>query len=92
VPGGPRSPLCFRRVLENVGGFASYPQMLLAGAGGNVFVRDLHEQDTLALQMYPGRSLWILTEAPRVGGGFRLTRAPLDSLHAEWALDREAAP
>jgi hypothetical protein len=92
VPNAPHTELCLRRVAEDRGGFASYPQMLLAGQHGNRFERDLHERDTLLLRMYPGRPLWLLTESPRIGGGFQVEKVSVDSMHAEWQQDRAPRP
>ena len=74
---------------EIAGKVGTEAAMLLAGGAGNVFVRDLHEQDTIAMRMYPGKAPWLLTEAPEVGGGFRLSRVVMDSARAEWEQDRQ---
>lgn len=67
-PGRPYSARCNARVRENWNGFTVYSPLLLAGRDGNVFVRDLHAQDTLMLAQHPGRPVYLLRRAT-----FRIT-------------------
>lgn len=54
---------CFQRIAEDRKGFMAYPPLLLAGKHGNIFARDLHARDTLLLQQFPGRSVYLLRPA-----------------------------
>lgn len=85
--GGPRTPECGRRLIEDRSGFATYPSMLLAGRNGNLFLRDLHARDSLVLAQHPNRQVWLLTEAPQIGGELRLVRITGDSMRDEWKKD-----
>jgi hypothetical protein len=85
--GAPRTPECGRRLIEDRAGFATYPSMLLAGRNGNVFLRDLHARDSLVLAPHPDRPVWLLTEAPQIGGGLRLFHITGDSMRDEWRKD-----
>ena len=87
VPGGPRAPICQRRVDEDRSGFTLYPPFLLDHGGGNVYLRDLHARDSLVLGQYPGRPVWLLTKAPPVGSPLRFERVPVDSMLREWKED-----
>lgn len=82
--GSTLTPGCTRRLLEDRAGFTTFPPLLLAGRGDNRFVRDLHARDTLLLAADGNRPIWLLTQAPEVGGALRFTPVNLDSARAEW--------
>jgi hypothetical protein len=87
APGGPRTPVCQRRVEEDRSGFTLYPPFLLDHGGGNVYLRDLHARDSLVLPRYPGMPVWLLTKAPPVGSPLRFERVSVDSMLHEWRQD-----
>ena len=85
--GLPLVPRCARRLAEDSVGFTLYPPFLLAHGGGNTYVRDLHERDSLILAGHPGQEIWLLTKLPVVGSPLRFERVSLDSMRAEWTKD-----
>jgi hypothetical protein len=84
LPGSTLNAGCVHRLVEDRAGFTVYPPMLLVHGHGNVYLRDLHALDTLALAQYPGRPVWLLTEDPTVGGGLRFSRVSADSMMRDW--------
>lgn len=58
LPGLVYGATCRARVMEDRDGYALYPPFLLDRASGNVYVRDLHERDSLLIQQYPGRAVY----------------------------------
>lgn len=82
--GSTLTPSCTRRLIEDRAGFTTFPPLLLAGKGDNRFVRDLHARDTLLLAADGDRPIWLLTQAPEVGGALRFMPVKLDSARAEW--------
>jgi len=60
-----------------------YPPFLLA-RDGNVYLRDLHARDSLALAEHPGKEVWLVSRAPVVGSPFRFEKVSIDSMFAEW--------
>ncbi len=91
VPGSVLTELCQRRMIEDSAGFTVYPSLLLARGGNNLYFRDMHARDTVLGSLLNSRSLWLLTQAPEVGGGLRLERIKPDSMRMEWR-ETEAAP
>ena len=96
---GARYPAeCARRVAEDTAGFTLLTPLLLARRGGNVYARDLHERDTAAVALYPGRPLFLLRPASAdEGAPPEFHRLDRDSLARAWGvplsvLDRKAAP
>ncbi|MGH7592599.1 MAG: hypothetical protein ACRELE_01905, partial [Gemmatimonadales bacterium] len=87
VPGGPRAPICQRRVAEDRTGFTLYPPFLLDHGGGNIYLRDLHARDSLVLALHPGMPVWLLTKALPIGSPLRFERLSADSLRHEWQQD-----
>jgi len=83
LPGEQLTMRCVRRMIEDRAGFVGYPAFLLVH-DGNIYVRDLHARDSLILADYPGRPVWLLTEATTVGSPLHFERVSLDSMHAEW--------
>lgn len=88
LPGTPYPPECVAGVREDREGFTLYAPLLLARYGGNVYVRDLHARDTLALALFPGRPIWLVRPdgaaertTPRF---FPVSR---DSLARAWGVD-----
>ncbi|MEP6590954.1 MAG: hypothetical protein ABJC19_07210 [Gemmatimonadota bacterium] len=86
LPGSSLVPICLRRIQEDRAGFTLYSPLLLAGSGGNVYVRDLHAADSIAINAHAGRELYLLTKRDELGSTLRFTPIRLDSARAEWAL------
>lgn len=63
LPGTRYPPACAAKVREDREGFTLYTPLILALYGGNVYVRDLHAQDTVALRMFPGRPIYLVQPA-----------------------------
>lgn len=85
LPGTTYSSTCQRRILEDRGGYAFYAPLLARDAGGNVYARDLHARDTLLIQRYADRPVYLLRAASSdVGARLLLERISLDSARAEW--------
>jgi hypothetical protein len=88
LPGTRYPPECVAAVREDREGFTLYAPLMLARYGGNVYVRDLHARDTLALALFPGRPIYLL----RPDGATERTTplfhaARRDSLAAAWGVD-----
>jgi hypothetical protein len=60
LPGLVYGATCSARVTEDREGYALYPPFLLDRASGNVYVRDLHERDSLLTMRYPGRAVYLV--------------------------------
>jgi hypothetical protein len=59
---------------------------MLAHGEGNVYLRDLHARDTVMLAQMRARPVWLLTEAPEIGGRLRFQRVSLDSMQSDWSM------
>jgi len=84
--GVPLTETCTRRVMEDRAGFTVMAPILLAGADGNRYVRDLHERNLPMLAADSTRAVWLLTQSADVGGALRFERVNLDSARAEWRI------
>jgi hypothetical protein len=84
APGATWTPGCLRRLVEDSAGFAVFPSVMLAHGGGNVYLRDLHARDTVLLAQMRRHPVWLLTQAPEIGGQLRFQRVSLDSMQADW--------
>lgn len=91
LPGSTYPARCAQRLREGqLGAMPLAPLMLVQGSGGNVYARDLHERDTLLLQRYPDRPVFLLRPEGRSARSRpRFYAAPRDSLYAAWAALRE---
>lgn len=88
LPGAVYPPLCLARLREDQEGFTVFAPMLLAGAHGNVFARDLHARDSLLLAEYPGRPVYLLRpHGTSVGAEPRFDEVSLDSLRRAWDVE-----
>ena len=86
LPGAAYPLVCQRRLLEDRGGYAFFAPLLARDPGSNVYARDLHARDTLLLQRYAGRPLYLLrTTSSEVGSPLMLEPLSLDSARSEWA-------
>jgi hypothetical protein len=87
LPGTRYPPECAARVREDREGFTLYTPLILAQYGGNVYVRDLHARDTLALALFPGRPIYLVRPA---GAAERSTphfyAVSRDSLALAWGV------
>jgi hypothetical protein len=86
LPGSRYTPECLQRLREDRQGFTLLAPLALAGRGIDViYARDLHARDTLLLQQYPDRALYLLRPASSEEGSppqyYALRR---DSLVAAW--------
>ena len=90
LPGSSYTPECVARWHDDARGFTLYPPLLLDDRSGNVYARDLHARDTLALLEYPDRPLFLLVPPDTALGRFPEFR-PIrrDSLLADWGLPRD---
>jgi hypothetical protein len=87
LPESRYSRQCVARILDDRAGVALLTPLILARAGDNVYVRDLHARDTLMLSAYPGRPVYLLKPAtPDVDALPRFYAAPRDSI---WAAARQ---
>ncbi len=87
VPGSVLRDRCLRRLLEDRAGFTLFPPLLLARGEGNIYVRDLHARDSLVLNAYPGRPVWLLIKSQVPGAAVRFIPVDRDSMQREWAMD-----
>ena len=86
-PGTPYTPVCQERLRDDRTGFTLYPPALLEARRGNVYVRDLHARDSLALALYPGRPVYLLApDDTALGSLARYHPVRRDSLLAAWGL------
>jgi hypothetical protein len=86
LPGTSYPPVCQRRILEDRAGYSFYAPLLARDGGSNIYARDLHARDTLLLQRYPDRRVYLLRAASsEVGAKLLLEPLRLDSARAEWA-------
>jgi hypothetical protein len=86
VPGATYSWTCQRRILEDRGGYAFFAPLLARDPGTNIYARDLHARDTVLVQRYGNRPLYLLrAESSEVGSRLMLERISMDSARAEWA-------
>jgi hypothetical protein len=80
VPGTTYTPRCVERIKEDRAGFTLFAPFLLAHGGGNIYARDLGEQNVLLMKQYPDRPVYLLKPVSSdVGAPFRfypLSRTP----------------
>ena len=87
LPGTVYDRTCQARLRDDTQGFTLYPPLLLDDESGNVYVRDLHARDTLALLAHPGRPIYLLVPADTTLGGLpQFVPVRRDSLLADWGL------
>lgn len=85
LPGLSYGDGCRRRVLEDRGGYTFLAPILAQDPGTNVYARDLHGRDTVLLQRYPGRPVYVLrASSSDVGAPLVLEPLAADSARAEW--------
>ena len=87
LPGATYGATCQRRLLEDRAGYAFFAPLLARNTGTNVYARDLHARDTLLLQRYAGRPLYMLRAvSSEIGASLMLERFSIDSARAEWSV------
>ena len=91
IPGTTYTPRCMERIAEDRGGFTLFAPFLLAHGGGNIYARDLGEQNVLLMKQYADRPAYLLKPVSSdVGAPFRfypLNRTPA-TLSAATRADR----
>jgi hypothetical protein len=86
LPGVMYSAVCQRRILEDRGGYSFFAPLLAIDPGSNIYARELHARDTVLLQRYPGRPVYLLrSRTSDVASPLVLEPLRLDSARAEWA-------
>lgn len=88
LPGSTYTPECLTRLREDGQGFTLLAPLILAGKRDDViYARDLHARDSLLIQSYPDRALYLLRPTTTAEGAvpqfFPLRR---DSLTAAWRV------
>lgn len=90
LPGRPYEPRCQRRILDDREGFTLLAPLMASEWGSNVYARDLHARDSLLVQRYPTRSLYLLRPVSSdESAPLQLTPLRIDSLRATWARSTE---
>jgi hypothetical protein len=98
LPGARYPAVCTAKIQEDREGFTLHLPLLLSRTGGNVYVRDLHALDTVAVALYPSRPIFLLKPATdALGSPPEFHRLSRDSLARAWnvplsVFDRTAAP
>jgi len=79
------APVCLERIEDDRSGFLHYAPLRLVTTGTNVYARDLHARDSLLLEEYPGRPVYLLRRAgTRVDDRLVFHSLRRDSLYAAW--------
>ncbi len=87
LPGGLYTPPCLARLREDFRGFTLYPPLLLEDRWGNVYARDLHARDTVALARFPDRPIFLVVPTDTTLGAMpKFHPVRRDSLLADWGL------
>lgn len=85
LPGTTYGATCQRRLLEDRAGYAFFAPLLARDVGTNLYARELHGRDTLLLQRYGDRPLYMLRAvSSEIGASLMLERLSIDSARAEW--------
>ena len=85
LPGATYDASCTARIAEDRLGFALLVPLLLERGSGNVYARDLQGRDSLLLQQYPGRPVYLLRhEGSAVDAPFDWIPLRRDSLMGAW--------
>jgi hypothetical protein len=63
LEGAPYTAECRRRLEDDRRGFTLYAPLVLAGRSDVIYARDLHARDSLLLQAYPDRAVYLLRPA-----------------------------
>jgi hypothetical protein len=72
LPGATYTSRCMERIAEDRAGFTLFAPFLLAHGGGNIYARDLGEENPLLMAKYPDRPVYLLKPvSPEIGAPFR---------------------
>ncbi len=72
LPGATYTSRCMERIAEDRDGFTPFVPFLLAHGGGNIYARDLGEQNPLLIAQYPDRPVYLLKPvSSEIGAPFR---------------------
>lgn len=81
LPGTTYTPRCMESIAEDRAGFTLFAPFLLAHGGGNIYARDLGEQNPLLIAKYPERPVYLLKPvSSEIGAPFRFYPLSRDSL------------
>jgi hypothetical protein len=87
VPGTRYGSRCLSRLRDDYRGFTLFPPFMLEDRWGNVYARDLHARDTIALARYPDRPVFLaVPDDTTLGALPRYHPVRRDSLRAAWGL------
>lgn len=85
LPGSTYNAECTARVMEDRAGFTVGTSVLAQPPSSNVFARDLHARDTVLVQQFPGRPLYLLRpESSELGAPLLLEPLNADSVASAW--------
>ena len=86
LPGASYGPRCVRRLHEDHAGFTVYLPFLVADGDRVVYARDLHARDSVLLDRYPSRSVYLVRPPSDSEGALpRFWPISRDSLRIDWA-------
>lgn len=87
LPGARYTSRCIARLRDDFRGFTIYPPVMLEDRWGNVYARDLHARDTIALARFPDRPIFLVVpDDTTLGAHPRFRPVRRDSLLADWGL------
>lgn len=85
LPGSRYTPVCLARLREDQAGYTLHLPLILAGRDEVLYARDLHGRDSLLLEQYPDRAVYLLRPpTTEVGAAPRFYPLRRDSLLAAW--------
>ncbi len=80
LPGATYTSRCMARIAEDRAGFTLFAPFLLAHGGGNIYARDLGEQNALLIEQYPDRPVYLLKPvSSEIGAPLQFYRATPES-------------
>jgi len=87
------TPRCLARIAEDQAGFTVMAPLLLARQPNVLYIRDLHERDSLILGRYPERDVFLLRpRGPAEGAPPAFERLARDSLYRVWRIGSDVQP
>jgi hypothetical protein len=88
LPGAVYGPRCVQRIGEDRAGYTTFLPSILAGDDRVVYARDLHARDSLLLERFPSREVYLLRPSSDHAGEVpRFWRLARDSLRSAWGMD-----
>lgn len=86
LPGSPYNLRCQRRILDDREGFTLLAPLMATDWGSNTYARDLHERDSLLVNRFPTRPVYLLRPSSSdEGAPLQLQPLRVDSLRAAWS-------